>query len=412
VLNEGRIPFFEPGLDELIAKSSRSGHLKFTVDLTEALLGSEFTFIAVGTPSRDGAIDLEAIRNATRDAGLALRMREDYHVVVVKSTVIPGTTDGVVLPELEQASGRSDGTLEICMNPEFLREGSAVKDVMNPDRIVIGANSSRAAEAVAELYREFGCPILRTNTRNAEMIKYASNTLLATMISFSNEIAALCEGFPGLDEAVVMEGLHLDRRMTPVGKDSSFAPGILSYLRAGIGFGGSCLPKDLDALRHFASGSGVSTPVLDAAAEVNRMRPTRVVQLLETSLGGIAGKTIAVLGMAFKPGTDDVRDSPSLPLVRSLLDAGARVRVHDPLALEATAALLDDTVEYCHAVEAATSGAHAAIVATAWQVYLQADWYELCEKMQTPVILDGRGLLNQVDLPEGVRFLRIGVSAG
>ncbi|MDP7604923.1 MAG: UDP-glucose/GDP-mannose dehydrogenase family protein, partial [Alphaproteobacteria bacterium] len=325
-IRRGTVPFHEPGLDALLAEVLGSGLFSASTDLAPAVGQSGVSMIAVGTPSTNGVIDLGAVQASCREIGEALGPRGDYHVVVVKSTVVPGTTDTVVAAEVMGASGRSEDSLGICMNPEFLREGSAVEDVMHPDRIVIGARSSRAHDVVAGLYRSFDCPLLATNPSNAEMIKYTSNVLLATLISFSNEIAAICEGRPELDETMVMKGVHLDRRLTPLPGQGAIAPGVLSYLRAGIGYGGSCLPKDLAALRSHAQAAGVETPLLDAVAEVNAQRPGRIVALLGQMLGGLQGKVVTVLGLAFKPDTDDVRDSPSFALIDALRAGGASVR--------------------------------------------------------------------------------------
>jgi len=289
------------------------------------------------------------------------------------------------------------------MNPEFLREGSAVADFMKPDRIVIGAWDARSAQIVGELYRGFSCPKLVTNLRNAEMIKYTANGLLALLVSFSNEIAGLCEAMPGLDEASVMAGVHLDRRFTTM---AGTAPAIVGYLRAGIGFGGSCLPKDVDALRAFAVERGVGTPVLDAAATVNGERPRRVVELLDAALGGIASRTVAVLGLAFKPGTDDVRASPALALIRVLLEHGVVVRAYDPL-VRASAAI-DARVALCPDPGAALAGADAALIATAWPEFRDLDWHALTRTMRRRVILDGRAALHEVVLPADATYLRIG----
>src|SRR5262249_31623239 len=272
----GGPPFQEPGLPELLRRALAEGRLSVTSVLDRAIAESDVSILAVGTPAREERIDLGAVTTAAGEIGRALRDVRHYHVVVVKSTVVPGTTDTVLREVLESASGRRVGAFGLCMNPEFLREGSAVADFMNPDRIVIGACDARSAEAVGQLYERFTCPKLVTTPRNAEMIKYTANALLALLVSFSNELAGLCEAIPGLDESRVMAGVHLDRRLTPAGDG---APEILTYLRAGIGFGGSCLPKDVDALRSFGAEQGVEMPLLDAVARVNRERPRRVVTL-------------------------------------------------------------------------------------------------------------------------------------
>ena len=400
LIARGEPPFHEPGLPELLRAGLDAGSFAITSRIDEAMAGSALSILAVGTPPRGEQIDLTAITAAAGDVGRTLAKAGGYHVVTVKSTVVPGTTEHVVGKAVTAASGMAVGEFGLCMNPEFLREGTAVDDFMRPDRIVIGATDARAAAVLAELYRGFDCPKLVTSLHNAELIKYASNALLATMVSFSNEIAALCESVPGLDEETVMAGVHLDRRWQTGGKSG---PGILTYLRAGIGFGGSCLPKDVDALRTFASERRVPTPFLDAVVGVNRARPGRVTALLDGALGGLRGRTVAVFGLAFKPGTDDLRDSPALALIRALGDAGAVVRAWDPMIRSV------DGLTVAAGPEAALGGADAAVIATAWPELATLDWHVLTRPMRRRVILDGRGALRGVDLPDDVTVLRIGV---
>jgi UDPglucose 6-dehydrogenase/GDP-mannose 6-dehydrogenase len=399
----GEPPFHEPGLAELLHGVLRDGRLSATSSVADAIHDTDVSIIAVGTPTDGGRIDLAAVAAAAGEIGRALREARHYHVVVVRSTVLPGTTDTVVRDALVAASGRLLGDFGLCMSPEFLREGSAIGDFMHPDRIVIGACDARAAEVVTTLYHSFTCPKIVTSPRNAEMIKYAANALLALLVSFSNEVAGLCEAVPGLDEARIMAGVHLDRRFTPPAGESAE---ILTYLRAGIGFGGGCLPKDVDALRAFAADRGISMPILDAVARVNIERPGRVVALVEAALGGLRGRTVAVLGLAFKPGTDDVRASPALATIRALLERGATVHAHDPLVrvvpeLDGRAAVSAD-------VGAALASADAAVIATAWPVFRQLDWHAITRAMRRRIVLDARDVLRGIPLPEDVTLLRIG----
>lgn len=406
-----RAPFFEPGLDEVLARELAAGRLSAFTDLAASLAGSDISIIAVGTPSRAGGIDLADVRGAARAIGALLPSLGRYHVVVVKSTVVPSTTDTVVRQELESASGMDAGPdFGLAMNPEFLSEGRAVEDFTKPDRIVVGALDERTADAMEELYAGFDCPILRTSPRNAEMIKYAANTLFATLISFSNEIAGLCEAIPGLDEEVVMRGLRLDRRWwTPGDRGERVHPGALAYLRAGIGFGGSCFPKDLAAICGFAESRGVAMPVLGAVIEVNGMRASRVVDLLAKRLGPLRDKRVAVLGLAFKPETDDVRESPGVKIVNVLLGRGANVAVHDPIVrMEAVRAGLDGHVTQAKDPVEAASGADALVVATGWDPYRRLDWSRVASAMRTPIILDGRQIVDAARLPAGVTLINIG----
>ncbi len=406
MINRGEVPFHEPGLAELIQDGIRSGRLHATTNLAKAICNSQISMIAVGTPPQGEHIDLSYVATAAQQIGQVLRYTDGYHVVVVKSTVVPGTTDTLVLRLLEEASGLSAGEFGLCMNPEFLREGSAVADFMNPDRIAIGQWDERSGQVLMELYAAFDCPKLRTSLRNSELIKYAANAFLATAISYSNELARLCEAIPGTDVVTVMDGLHLDRRLSPVIDGQRVLPGILTYLGAGAGFGGSCLPKDVNALRSFAALHQIQTPLLDAVMQVNEHRPQQVVNIAEQVLGTLQGRTITVLGLAFKPGTDDLRDSPAIRIIKLLLNQGAKVRAYDPLAVSAANSLCDITLY--HQPEAALAGADAALIATAWPEFAQWDWATLCHTMHQPVIIDGRNALSQVCLPTKVIYRQIG----
>lgn len=409
MLQRGEIPFFEAGLEDLVEAGLKNGRLRITNDLSEGMSGSRVSLIVVNTPTVDEDIDLTCLLTAARQIGKILQKIEGYHVVVVKSTVVPGTTENFVRQELENASGLKIGNFGLCMNPEFLREGTAVSDCMDPDRIVIGQWDERSGKVLTELYANFKCPILCTTLQNAELIKYSSNSLLATLISFSNEIASLCESIPGADVETIMKGLHLDRRISPIVNGVRVSPEISTYLRAGSGFGGSCLPKDVNALRTFAKKRKIKTPVLDSVMEVNHRRPTQVIRLLEKTIGKIRGRIIAVLGLAFKPGTDDLRESPAIRIISQLIRKGAKVRAYDPIARPAAKSLLGlDEVTFYDNPESALSGADAALIATAWPEFTQWDWVFLGNKMRQPVIVDGRNALGQVQLPSPIVYQPIG----
>jgi UDPglucose 6-dehydrogenase len=407
----GGAPFFEPGLDELLVEQRASGRLLVSTSLEDGLRGSAVSIIAVGTPSNESGIDLSYIRQAAREIGSRLPTLDPYHVVVVKSTVVPTTTDTVVRGELEAASRMVSGRdFGLAMNPEFLSEGRAVEDFTKPDRIVIGANTIRAGSVLAEMYESFDCPILQTTPRNAEMVKYAANALQATLISFSNEIAGICESVSGLDEATVMRGVHLDRCWGAPNRDgkSGFA-GAVSYLRAGIGFGGSCFPKDLRALRAFACSEGVEVPILSSVLKINEERAGRVVDLLVSHLGPLRGKRIAVLGLAFKPGTDDVRESPGVRISNLLLTRGADVVLHDPLVeIDAVRDQLGTGISQADDVAAAASGADAIVIATGWDAYRQVDWADIVSRMRSPVVFDGRQVMPANRLHDGTTLLAPG----
>lgn len=408
-IRRGHSPVAEPGLSALLRESLSAGRLRATTDVVEAVAASQMTMIAVGTPIAGTEMDLTMLTKACERIGLGLREQTAYHVVVVRSTVVPGTTETLVRERVLQASGRPEGTVGFCMNPEFLREGSALDDARHPDRIVIGQWDARSGDALAAVYPLSPCPIIRTTLRNAELIKCASNTLLATLISFSNELAALCERLPGTDVDEVLRVLHVDRRWSPVVEGRRISPEILSYLRAGCGFGGSCLPKDLQALSAFARQQGVTPRLLEAVVAVNHQRPSQLVKLLEGALRSFDGTTVAVLGLAFKPGTDDLRASPALAVIEHLLRVGAAVKAYDPVA--GPSAQIDARVQICQTAEECCTDADAVMLVTAWPEFQQLDWASLCRRMRRPVILDGRNLLRSVRLPAGVTYLPVGQAA-
>ncbi|HWP49034.1 MAG TPA: UDP-glucose/GDP-mannose dehydrogenase family protein [Candidatus Limnocylindrales bacterium] len=408
-INNRKVPFYEPGLAEMLSKVVASRRLYATTDLVEAITRSEVTFITVGTPQSDQGIDLSYIATAARQIGYALRHVSDYHLVVLKSTVVPGTTDTLVRNLLEEGSGLQAGEFGLCMNPEFLREGSAIHDFMNPDRIVIGQWDERSGQTLGEVYKPFDCPRIFTTLRNAEMIKYAANALLATLVSFSNEIAALCEVTPDTDINVVMQGVHLDRRLSPVINGEQIKPGILNFLWAGCGFGGSCLPKDVNALRAYARERAITPYLLDAVMTINSKRPAILEKLAEEALGSLRGAVIAVLGLAFKPGTDDLRESPALTVIKLLLDKGAIVKAYDPFVASIPPELgFDNLATLCNTPEEVLRDSDTAIVVTAYPEFAEWDWTTLCNSMRRQIIIDGRNILRKVSWPKKVRYMGIG----
>jgi UDPglucose 6-dehydrogenase len=409
-INHGEPPFFEPGLEALLREVVAAGRFRASLDLPGAVRRATVVFLAVGTPSTDAGIDLTDVTTAAEHVGLACRPADRYRVVVVKSTVVPGTTDSVVGPAVMRAGGLSAGEFGLCMNPEFLREGSAVSDFLQPDRVVIGAGDPRAADVLAGVYAPFGCPILRTGLRDAELIKYASNALLATLISFSNEIAGLCEHTPETDVHVVMDGLHLDRRLSPVVDGRRVRPDVLSYLRAGSGFGGSCFPKDVTALRQYGRTLGVPTPMLDAVLSINAKRPADVIALADAITGGVRGRVVAMLGLTFKADTDDLRESPALALARALIDGGADVRAYDPLYTNA-ATVPGVSLALMPSLREVVTGADLAVLGTGWPEFREANWTELAGLMRTPVLLDARNYLRDTELPAVLQYHPIGRSA-
>jgi UDPglucose 6-dehydrogenase len=322
----GTAPFHEPGLDARLSESLAHGALTVSESLERAL-DADVVLLAVQSPPLDsGGVDLGHLVDATRGLAQALGgVQPRQRVVAIRSTVPPGTNENVVAPLL-----RDVPAVAVASNPEFLREGTAIDDFLHPDRVVVGTGQPWAAEVLRRLYEPLGAPFVATTPATAELAKYASNALLATLVSFSNEIARLCEATPGVDVEDVLGIVHRDRRLSPGGEGNAAAP-IVSYLRAGCGYGGSCLPKDLSGLASYADSVGEPFSLLRAVAAVNKAQPVRLVDLAERRLGELDGRRVAVLGAAFKAGTDDLRESPAIPIVAELARRGASVSVFDPL---------------------------------------------------------------------------------
>ncbi|MCR9268706.1 MAG: UDP-glucose/GDP-mannose dehydrogenase family protein [Hyphomonadaceae bacterium] len=388
-------PIYEKGLQELL-DANVPERLTATTDLRAAVLDSDLSLIAVGTPFDGQIIDLKFIKQVAQEIGEALAEKDSWHMVVVKSTVVPGTTTDVVLPILEQASGKKAGIdFGVGMNPEFLREGEAIEDFMEPDRIVFGGIDERSIDALAELYEVFEtADKVRTDPSTAEMIKYTANSLLATLISFSNEIANLC-AVQRVDVAEAMQGVHLDRRFSPILETGErVRPGFVSYVWPGAGFGGSCFPKDVKALVAHGENSGIPMQLLRSVIEVNNRQPQKMIDMLEKELGNIAGSDITVLGVAFKPGTDDIRESPSLPVIEALAAKGAKVTAFDPIARHEAEHVLGDRVIFRDTLEDALNGAKAILLMTAWPEF--RDLPEMLAKGESaPLLIDGRRMLNK-----------------
>jgi UDPglucose 6-dehydrogenase len=376
-LNRGEIPIFEPGLADLVEANVRQERLRFAVD-TASVATAEAVFIAVGTPSRrgDGHADLSFVYDAVREIAPLLSAAA---VVITKSTVPVGTGDEI---ERILRDKRPDADIQVVSNPEFLREGAAIQDFKHPDRIVVGTDDMRARTVVAELYRPLylnASPIFYVNRRTAELIKYAANAFLATKITFINEVADLCEQV-GADVNEVARGMGLDNRIG--GK----------FLHAGPGFGGSCFPKDTTALLKTAQDHGVALRIVEAVASVNDQRKRAMARKVVAALdGSVRGKTVAVLGLTFKPNTDDTRDSPAIPLITALQDLGATVRAYDPAGMEQVKPQLPG-VHYCDGAYAAAEGAHAIVIATEWEQFRALDLNRLKAVMAQPVIVDLRNI--------------------
>jgi UDPglucose 6-dehydrogenase len=409
IIESGEAPIHEAGLTELLRRNVGS-RLSATTDLAAAVAGSEVTFIAVGTPAIDGHIDLRYVAQAAGEIGRAMRTKKSYHTLVVKSTVIPGTTDGIVRETAERESGKVAGRdFGLGMNPEFLTEGRAIEDFMKPDRIVLGGIDERTHDVLQRVYASFDkTPTIRTNCRTAEMIKYASNSLLATMISYSNEIARLCAAIGDIDALEVMRGVHKSLYLTTYNAGSApVRASLSSFLEAGCGFGGSCLPKDVTALVAQGADLGVPTPVLKAVLEVNRGQPDEMVRLVTKHFPRLDGVEATVLGLAFKPDTDDVRESPAFPIIRLLRKAGANVTAYDPIARPRDHADLEG-VRIAETLQDALRKAQVVLLVTRWAEF-ETMAEELAKLGRDPVVIDGRRVLDrsQFSQYEGIGWRRV-----
>jgi len=393
-LRQGVVPIYEPGLEELVRRNLAEGRLSFTTDLAAGVQASLFCFIAVGTPSGpDGAADLGAVWGVGRTIAEAM---DGYRIVVIKSTVPVGTH--AKLAEVIRA--HTQHPFDVVSNPEFMKEGAAIDDFMRPDRVVIGTTSARAASAMRELYEPFvrtGAPILVMDNASAEMTKYAANALLATRISFMNEIANLCERV-GADVELVRRGVGSDRRIGH------------HFLFPGVGYGGSCFPKDVKAVIHTAHEHGMAFPLLNAVEEVNEAQKQRLVQKVVATFGqNLDGRRFAVWGLAFKPRTDDMREAPSLTIVRGLVGRGARVAVHDPEALSEARAHFGESVTYHRTNYEALEGADGLCIVTEWNEFRRPDFQRMKRLMKTPIIFDGRNLYEPETMRElGFEYYPIG----
>lgn len=380
-LRQGISPIYEPGLEDLLVKNAAAGNLLFTTSHQEALKGAEIIIIAVGTPQReDGAANLGYLEQAAKD--IALHLKQDS-IIIIKSTVPVGTNDVIKNIIHEQCNGKIP--FEMVSNPEFLRQGSAIKDTMQADRIIIGSESKKASKKVQEMYQPLNVPMLLTSIRSAEMIKYASNAFLATKISFINEIANLCEAV-GADVEDVAKGMGKDKR---IGE---------AFLQPGIGYGGSCFPKDVKALLHTAGLNDVDFSLLKETIAINEDQQKRLVTKALTRFGELKGKKIAMLGLAFKPETDDMREAPSIKIAHSLNQYGAKVVAYDPVATNNAKKILGDTILYANSIYEAVLEADAVFIVTEWKEFKQLDLMAVTNIMKHPIIFDGRNCFEEDQL--------------
>jgi UDPglucose 6-dehydrogenase len=392
-LRRGKMPIYEPGLEELVKRNSQEGRLTFTTTLPKAVREAAIIFIAVGTPQgEDGSADLKHVLAVARDIGKAMN---GYKVIVDKSTVPVGTS-----AKVREVVGReTTHPFSVVSNPEFLKQGAAIDDFMKPDRVVIGVEDDRAKQLMLELYAPFtrtGAPIMVMDCASAELTKYAANAMLATRISFMNEVANVCE-LVGADVDQVRRAIGSDRRIGT------------SFLFPGVGYGGSCFPKDVQAMLRFAGDKDYEFQILKAVEGVNSYQKTRLFSKMRTHFGSMKGKTVAVWGLAFKPRTDDMREAPSIPLVRSLVSAGAKVQAFDPEAVKTARGIFDKAVTYAANNYDALKGAHCLAIVTEWNEFRRPDFSRMLSLMREPIIFDGRNLFEPQQMTEhGFTYYSIG----
>ena len=394
ILNEGGVPIYEPGLDALIAKNVKEGRLSFTTDLKGAIEKSLVIFIAVGTPPKsDGSADLKYVEQVAKSVAEHMN---GYKVIVNKSTVPVGT--GQWVKEIIQKNQKEDVRFSVVSNPEFLREGSAIEDFMRPDRVVIGAEDDEAVAIMKDLYAPLyliETPIVFTNVESAELIKYASNSFLATKISFINEIANICDRV-GADVHHVAKGMGLDRRIGS------------KFLHAGPGFGGSCFPKDTHAIVDVAKAVGYEFQIVKSAISVNAQQRQMAFEKIKSTVGDLNGKTVGILGLSFKPNTDDMRDAPSTDIIKNLKKEGAAVQVFDPVAMENAKELIDD-VTYCNEAYAVANNADVLVFMTEWNQFRNMDLKRIKKSMKTPILVDLRNIYEPAKMKqEGFTYVAVG----
>lgn len=398
-LLHGRVPIYEPGLDEIVLRNNKEGRLRFTTDITTCLNEVEIVFSAVGTPpDKDGSADLKYVLEVARTIG---RNMNNYLLLVTKSTVPVGTAEKVKSTIQEELNKRdAEISFDIASNPEFLKEGAAIKDFMSPDRVVIGVESERAKELMSRLYRPLmlnNFRVLFTDIRSAEMIKYAANSMLATRISFMNDIANLCE-LVGADVNMVRKGVGADSRIGS------------KFLYPGCGYGGSCFPKDVKALIRTAEKQGYRMRVLNAVEEVNEDQKSILFKKLSDYYGGkLTGKIVSIWGLAFKPETDDMRQAPALILIKKMLEAGCKIQVYDPVAMDECYRRIGNVVIYASDMYSAALNADALLLVTEWKQFRLPNWEEVKKTMNNPLVIDGRNIFDKQEMNNiGIEYISIG----
>lgn len=399
-LNQGKPDIYEPNLEKYLKKSLKSKNLELTTDIRKAIINSNLIFLTVGTPSTNlGTINLDFIREATKQIHAILKEKSGYHVIVIKSTVIPQTTQLEILPILQDLIDCK--TVDVLVNPEFLREGSAINDLENPHLVVIGEYNKKSGMFLEKYYRSFyskAFKIIHTNLSTAEMIKYANNAFLATKISFINSIANICQKLPNTDVTVIAAAIGKDPRIGP------------SFLNAGPGFGGSCLPKDISALLQFSKKLGNANILLEAVKNINDLQHKKIIELMRQLKVCSRGKTISILGLSFKKGTDDIRSSVSINVVKELTRLGLKIKVHDPMAMNNFKEIFKDKIIYCNSIKDCLTNSDCCIILTDWDEYKRLVPGTFEKNMITPNIIDTRRVLNPAKFSK-LNFRAIGLGS-
>ena len=410
-INEKKMPFFEPGLKELLDINVSKKKLQGSNDLNTLVKNTEGCFVCVGTPTKNNSIDLSQIKSAIESLVDSIKNSEKKnYAIIIRSTIIPNTTREILLPIITKKL--KEQQFQLFVVPEFLREGNALDDFMNADKIVIGSIQNKKDTFVDDIFKNFKgkCDFIHTNLESAELIKYANNLFFSMLISFSNEIANISEKIPNVDPFHVLQALVSDKRITTITDDKKIVPGLNSYLIPGCGFGGSCFPKDIKAIQNFADLKNIDTPILNAILAINDERPKKMVSLCEKILGDLKAKKITILGLTFKPDTDDIRSSPSLDAINLFLDKHSIVSAYDPMFKnKAETSILPKNCNYCMTMEESLNGSDAVLVFTKWSEFESLDSKFLKRYMNNPILIDGRGFLDKEKFESGTYF-KIGYS--
>ncbi|MFX1236370.1 MAG: UDP-glucose dehydrogenase family protein [Promethearchaeota archaeon] len=403
LINKGQAPFYEKGLDEILKQAIDDDNLYVTLDNKMAILETDITLICVGTPMRENnSIDLSFIDNISQEIGKALADKDGYHLIVARSTIVPGTTRDLIGKNIERLSGKRMGEhFGLAMQPEFLREGASVYDTFHPNRLIMGELDKKSGDILESMWKQFYDepypPKERMNIESAEMVKYANNCFLSTKISFANEFARFAELIPNVDVVQVMKGIGLDDRINP------------NFLGAGVGFGGSCFHKDVSAIKNWAKEKGFQSRVLEAVLELNNDQAIHMVDIAEELIGDLKGKKIAILGLSFKPGTDDMREAASLRVIKELSKrAVTNIVAYDPEAEEAAKKILNDTIKYSNSIEEALQDSDCALLITEWEQFKSLTPQDFIKHMKTPNLVDGRRIYDHDTFSKQLHFRTIG----